>query len=187
MVEVFNINQIRQKFQQLSDIDFRSELYKISVSFIPEMIKRISKGIDKDKGKFKPYSEKPIYVSSRRPGLKSIRPLGKTGRRKFKSGKPLVCRYFPRGYRQFREYMGRRVNADRLIFTGKMLNSIYSTVYGTNSVKITFSRSEEAKKASGQHERYNFWGLTFDGRKKILGKLYKKLTQRMEELFGKQA
>ena len=76
--------------------------------------------------------------------------------------------------------MGRRLDDDRLIFTGRMLNSMTVDMIGQGAI-IHFSRDEEDAKARGNQERYNFFGLTKEERKQVV-RLGQK---RFEEIMGR--
>lgn len=70
------------------------------------------------------YSTKPIYISAAAVPKPKGRPIGKTGKSKFESGKKAgqdhAMRYFASGYKGYRENIGRQASFVDLSLTGEL-------------------------------------------------------------------
>lgn len=115
------------------------------------------------------YSSKPLYVSPAQ-APKAITPEGKTGRRRFKSGKPHKTKYYAGGYKAFRADVGRQSDkidldlSSRLRFSYQMETTPYQ-------IKLGFTSPTEAKKARGIENRFgNIFGLTDSEKQLIVSK-----------------
>jgi len=165
-VKIENYEDIVRRIRKVAgSIEAREFTAKTANHHLQAMRPRINRGINREGGKFPPYSTKPMYVSKNTPGLRSyIKPKGKTGRTRFANGKRLKSQYFPRGYAEFRRAMGLS-NRNRLELRSQMLKSMAVTNYGREGSQIIFSRREENLKAAGNEQKYGFWGFTRDEQK----------------------
>jgi len=105
-----SLQELRQylavSFQKLSKTD--KLLLQIGSQTFADTRKRIfDDGIDSLGAKIiDGYSTKPFYVPVK--ASSKIRPKGKDGKGKFKSGRPKKSRYLPGGYKELKEIVGRQ-------------------------------------------------------------------------------
>jgi len=159
--------QKKQLEKLKGNFDYAQLTLSLAMDSKTMITERTLKGIDINGKAFKVYSKTPMYISKNTKGLKSyIKPVGKTGQKKFRNGKPHKAQYFALGYYEFRAFTGRGVDSDRLSFSGKMLKSMSAKQNGNNAI-LYFQSNEEALKAQGNQAKYNFFGLSI-GELKII-------------------
>lgn len=112
------------------------------------------------------YSTKPMYVNPN-SSPKKFQPIGKTGRKFFKNGKPHKTKYFPGGYKGFRSNIGRNTSIVNLQLTGSLLANFQLKKVPTG-YQIGFLSSKKGDIAEGLEKKYGsqIWGLSqFDRNK----------------------
>lgn len=110
------------------------------------------------------YSTKSTYISlSQSP--KKFQAKGKSGNTKFKNGKPHKSGYFPNGYKQFRDTIGRRTSVVNLQLSGKLKTDFIIKNNGSKWL-IGFEGSYGKNISEGLEEKYsqNIWGLSEEGK-----------------------
>lgn len=124
-----------------------------------EMIERVFlKGEDNSNNQIGQYSTKPLYVSlgsqTSQVRKSSLKPKGKfSSEPEFKNGKKRKSQYFPGGYKEYRETVGRKTDRVNLDLTGALMGSIKpGTTYGNPS--LGFTSEDEVKKADGNEKRF---------------------------------
>ena len=73
-----------------------------------------------DQSQIGQYSTKPTYISLAVAPKPKGAPVGKTGKSKFKNGTPHKSKYFPLGYKGYRENVGRQSAKIDLSLTGEL-------------------------------------------------------------------
>jgi hypothetical protein len=90
----------------------------------------------------------------------SMKPKGKSakkGQRKqgfFQNGNPRKSQYFPEGYKEFREVVGRQSGKVDLFLTGSLRGSVQLGSRGQESVTMEFLNEDQVKKADGNEARF---------------------------------
>lgn len=137
------------------------------------------------------YSTEPTYVSigalkkkygSQIPTSK-LTGRGKKGRgTKFKNGSPRKSRYYPDGYKGFRDDMGRPTDRVNLKLSGQLEGSI-KTGFSQNEATIAFISDEQAAIASGHEEKYDadIFAVPKAGRQRIYDRLIKAANEALHE------
>lgn len=114
------------------------------------------------------YSTRPTYVSiaaqKRRTGSQikngRLTPKGKNGRVKFKNGRYLKTRYFPDGYKGFRDAVGRQSSYVDFNLSGELERSIQVGSSGGRTV-IGFLKDSERDKAEKLEKKFQRDVFTF--------------------------
>lgn len=120
------------------------------------------------------YSKEPIYVSveqNKNIGKSFGRPIGKTGRSKFKGGEKKgqdhKSRYFAGGYNEYKTTIGRNVLGKvNLSLTGQLDNQL--TVIATqNGYGLGWANDEMLERAKHLEKKYGkkIWSLTEEEKK----------------------
>lgn len=134
--------------------DKREEIYVRNGNALLASIKnRIQReGRDSSGSKMKPYSTTPRYfVKDQFVKKSAFKAIGKTGKRKFNSGKSYEAIYLKNGYKEFREIQGRQTQYRDLTLSGDM---ILSYVLGTsqNAILLGFNQKKQSDKRKGNEE-----------------------------------
>lgn len=112
------------------------------------------------------YSRKPMYVNPRNSPM-SFQPIGKTGKRVFKDGRPHKTAYFEEGYTGFRKKIGRPTNVVNLQLSGSLMANwqMIKTPYG---YALGFLSQKKGDIALGLEKRFNaqIWGVSQHDRNK---------------------
>ena len=124
-------------------------------------------GIASDGTKIGEYSRKPMYVSkAANVGRDFGRPVGKTGKSKFSSGKRKgedhKSRYFPGGYHQYKTAIGRnRIGSVNLSLSGQ-LNAQFGIQPTENGYGLGWADIKKRELAAALEKKYGkkIWGLT---------------------------
>lgn len=96
------LNQIRK------DLDVSASFVKTVTQTITEQADRIfTDGADAQGAAIGRYSAKPTYINTTEASPRKLAGKGKTGKTKFKNGKPLKSTYFAGGYKEFKARVGR--------------------------------------------------------------------------------
>ncbi|HRB53982.1 MAG TPA: hypothetical protein PLD87_09930 [Bacteroidia bacterium] len=109
------------------------------------------------------YSTKSTYVSLDQTP-KKFTPIGKTGKSKFKSGKPHKSRFFPDGYKEFRQTIGAETSWVNLQLTGRLKTSFIIQNNG-NKYLIGFDNQYGTEISEGMEKKYSqkIWGVSIEG------------------------
>jgi len=102
------------------------------------------------------YSTKPFYQNPNALiGVSSsgVKPKGKNGRSRFKSGKPKKTRYLPQGYKELRELTGRQSETVDLNFSGSLERSV-RVVQLENQAFVRFTVASEIEKIEANERRF---------------------------------
>lgn len=103
------IAEYKAKLNRLrNDLNVSGNFVRTVTQTITEQADRIfSDGLDSKGAPIGRYSAKPMYVNTKDASPRKIQGKGKTGRTKFKNGKPLKSTYFAGGYKEFKMRVGR--------------------------------------------------------------------------------
>lgn len=154
-------------------------LNKAVISLFGDMDQRIFvDGMAADGSPIGKYGTKPMYVNPKELPVK-LPPIGKTGKKQFKDGKPHVTRYFAGGWKDVRNQTGRRIDRVNLDFTGGLHSGFSVDVSGKNPT-IGFIDDLSAEKAEGNED--HFGKLIFDLTDKELNSLDQKISDSLTEL-----
>lgn len=126
------------------------------------------------------YSTKPLYVSiDQNPGRSFGRPIGKTGRSKFETGKKAgqdhKSRYFPQGYDQYKTAIGRnQIGKVNLSLSGQ-LNKQMTIIATSKGYGLGWANTEMFNRAKWFEKKYSkaIWALT-DREKEVVKALANK-------------
>lgn len=162
-----NLEQAMLQIKELSKIpkpEQRKITYAMGQEHVRLMLPRSMKGINSKNQSFRSYSTVARYFQRKRGVLSKLKPLGKffngKKRRRFASGKKAGqlhrSMYLEKGYKEFRDKIGRNDN-ERLIVTGRMQNNLRVSPYGKTGSVVHYPRHEENLKALGNQERYKFF------------------------------
>lgn len=102
------------------------------------------------------YSTTPFYVNPQKlVGLPKgkFKPRGKTGKVKFKNGKPHKTRYLRNGYKELRETAGRQTKNVDLNLTGSMFASVAVGRKGKRLI-LGYTSAKSALIMDGQEKRF---------------------------------
>lgn len=179
-----NANQVmRGLTQRLTNPQVIDEsIRQVATTMLSELGTRVfEKGEATDKGDIGSYSTKPMYVSiTANPGRSFGRPIGKTGKSKFTTGKKAgedhKSRYFERGYDQFKTTIGRnQLGKVNLSLSGQFARQM-TVIPTSKGYGIGWTNSEMFKRAGYFTQKYNkkIWLLNEDETKlaKDLAKKY---------------
>lgn len=126
-------------------------------------------GSTRDGSRIGSYSSRPTYVSiaksKRSTGSQvdnsKLKPRGKNSNSpKFKNGKPRKSRYFPGGYKEYRQDLGRQSAKKDFFLTGELERSIQVGKNG-KSVVIGFLKDEKYELASNLEKQSGKAVFTF--------------------------
>jgi hypothetical protein len=144
--------------------NYEGLLRTVATTTMAEMKTRIHEnGLASDGTLIGKYSRKPMYVSkSANVGRSFGRPIGKTGKSKFKSGADHSSRYFPGGYDEYKTTIGRnKLGSVNLSLSGQ-LNSQLSIQPTETGYGIGWEDAEKFKIAKAMEKKYGkkIWALT---------------------------
>jgi hypothetical protein len=157
-------------------------LRTVATTLLADVKTRIhEKGIASDGSAIGQYSTKPMYVSSTAnigSAAKFGRPIGKTGRSKFQSGKRKgadhASRYFPGGYNEFKTKIGRnQLGSVNLSLSGDM-NSQLTVQATSNGFGFGWpdgtGKGSKFQRAGFLEKKYGkkIWGLTDEEKVKTI-------------------
>lgn len=118
-------------------------------------------GLKTDGSQIGQYSEEPLYVNPVTRSPKKFPAAGKFGDTKFKSGKPHLTRYFPQGYKGYKQTIGRNANFVNLTNFGNLKSNFENQSRGQISVKKINNNeyqvgldAENSGKIAGLTEKY---------------------------------
>lgn len=150
---------------------YDSTLREVATTMRAEMSRRIhSDGKNSNDADIGRYSTKPIYVSvATNVGRSFGRPIGKTGKSKYASGKKKgqdhKSRYFAGGYSEFKTAIGRnRLGKVNLSLSGQIANQ-FSVIATSNGYGLGWSNTEMQDRAAALEKKYGqdsfkVWALT---------------------------
>lgn len=137
----------------------------VSLTLLSDIKRRIfNEGMATDGGEIGQYSTKPIYVNPVNSPAAFGRPIGKTGS-KFKTGtkkgQDHKTRYFPNGYKGFRDAIGRPTDKVNLSLSGQ-LNAQFVLLAESDGYYLGWPDDTHPKIANGLevHFRKQIWALT---------------------------
>ena len=100
-----------------NDPDVAGNFVRTVTQTITEQADRIfTDGLDAKGAPIGRYSAKPMYVNTTDASPRKIQGKGKTGKTRFKNGKPLKSTYFAGGYREFKMKVGRGKKFNLFLF-----------------------------------------------------------------------
>ncbi len=164
------VSSLKAKFANLERgaQGYDSMMRTVATSLIGKVKMRIhEQGKAADGSAIGTYSTSPIYVSSKaNPGRSFGRPIGKTGKSKFKSGKRKgedhASRYFPGGYNEYKTTIGRnQLGTVNLSLSGQLNNQL--TIQATaKGYGYGWPDKEKLKRANALEKKYGkyIYGLT---------------------------
>lgn len=117
-----------------------------------------TEGLDTFGSKIGSYSTNPFYINPNSPTLlgvstSGIKPEGKTGKTKFKNGKPHRSKYLSEGYAELRQLTGRQSDTVDLNFSGSLERSVKVIEFGEIST-VTYTIESEAEKMIWNETRF---------------------------------
>lgn len=125
-------------------------------------IRVFEQGLAADGSQIKPegYSEKPIYVNpnsltSQIPKSK-VRPMGKNGLAEFLNGKKKKTRYYEKGYKEFREHMGRQTAHVDLNLSGASQKTLQVGTSKDDGIAFGFTNDERMAILRGNEPKKGF-------------------------------
>ena len=151
-----------------------SLLRAVATTLLGDVKTRIhEQGKAADGGLIGSYSRKPMYVSVKaNPGKSMGRPIGKTGRSKFKGGEKAgqdhTSRYFADGYSGYKTAIGRNeLGSVNLSLSGQQ-NSQFTVIDTANGIGLGWPNTEMFKRALAQEKKYGkqIYALTKQEREK---------------------
>lgn len=158
-----NINQVVLEMKgRLLSAQENSALLRTMGTYLKasnlERIHMEGKGVNE--GLIGQYDTDPMYVNPKKSPRK-FPPMGKTGRTKFKSGKPHKTKYFAQGYKGFRAAVGRDATKVNLHLTGTLLKSFVMEQDG-NDIVLGFNSEYGSDVSAGNEQRFGkkIWGVT---------------------------
>ena len=128
------------------------------------------------------YSTKSTYISLDE-SPKKFTPKGKSGKAKFKDGRSHKSGYFPGGYKDFRNTIGRRIDRVNLNLSGFLSTQLFVQADGKSKYKVGFSSGKASKVADGLEEKYNqhIWGLSKVGREQSLATITRMINESLKK------
>lgn len=114
-------------------------------------------GLKTDSTQIGQYSEEPLYVNPVTRSPKKFPVAGKHGDTKFASGKPHLTRYFQRGYKGYKQTIGRNANFVNLFNFGNLKSNFenQSRVKKISNNEYQLGLDEEnANKREGLTDKY---------------------------------
>ena len=167
-------NDFIQKLEQRYKDIVSNKPLGIAVAAVHEkMVKRIFEdGKNGNDGKIGAYdTSEPLYVSPNK-SPKSFPVKGKTGKTKYKNGKPHKTGYFT-SYKAFRQKIGREVSFVNLSLFGQLKRDFSNSLQRVNNNKwISGTKNNKnSDKVDGAVDRYGreVFQLTKDEKKLLLG------------------
>ena len=162
------IRNLTQRLTNPQSID--NTIKRIATTMLAELGTRVfEEGKASDEGDIGLYSKKPIYVSvASNPARSFGRPIGKTGKSKFESGKKAgqdhKSRYFPQGYDQYKTTVGRnQLGKVNLSLSGQFSRQM-TIIPTAKGYGIGWVNNEMFKRSGFFTKKYNkaIWKLTSD-------------------------
>lgn len=155
-------------------------MQKALLSLFADYHSRIfEEGKASDGGTIGKYSTDPIYVNPADSPRSFGANIGKTGKSKFADGKPHQTRYFPGGYEQFRDKIGRPTNVVNLQLTEDLKRN---TLPELNEGRYVFGFGHDFANDKATGNEAHFKKQIFDLTIKEMDSIDKKIIQAMEEL-----
>lgn len=139
----------------------------IAQNILASNLRRIhNEGRDTNGKSIGSYSIKPLYVNPKN-SPKQFAPIGKTGKKAFHDGKPHKTAYFQKGYKGFRERIGRKTSVVNLQLTGSLLAN-FQLQKSPTGYQIGFLSAKKGRIAEGLEKKYRsqIWGLSQQDRNK---------------------
>lgn len=148
---------------------YDSTMREVATTMRGEISRRIhSEGENANGGDIGRYSTNPIYVSvAANAGRSFGRPIGKTRKSKFETGKKKGqdhrSRYFAGGYNEYKTAIGRnRLGKVNLSLSGQMANQ-FSIIATSDGYGLGWSNTEMFERARHLEKKYGqVWALTPD-------------------------
>ena len=108
------------------------------------------------------YGTKPMYISPKKSPV-NFSPIGKTKKSTFLSGKSHKTRFFPGGYKDFRQSIGRETSGVNLQLSGK-LKEDWTLLANGNEWALGFRSRYGTELRKAMEEKYKkiIWGVTID-------------------------
>ena len=158
-----NINEVTEKMLKEFPEATDKALRETAERMLAQIGTRIYEQGGAQSGDIGKYSTKPIYISASASPRSFGRPIGKTGKSKFKTGQDHKSRYFERGYDEFKTTVGRNIGKVNLSLSGQ-LNLQTTVIAITGGYGIGWARDEQFNIAEGQEKHFGkkIWSLTSD-------------------------
>lgn len=140
---------------------------EIATTLLASNVQRIHlQGLTVNGGQIGQYGTKPLYISVEASPKKFGAPTGKTGKSKFKSGKPHTSKYFSEGYAGFRSAIGADASKVNLTLTTRLQNDFQTQKRGRDWV-LGFESSYGKRLRQAFEAKYGtrIWGVTQKDRK----------------------
>lgn len=174
---------IKELDRRLGEIKRSNLVYLSALVIHPEYINRIfDKGLNAFNSPHGTYSTKPIYVNTKRKSPKAVKSVGKTGNSVFKSGKPHKTTYFPRGYSQFKQSIGRGSAVNFRLFDDLKLDMTNGLRKLKDKAQVILKRNFNVKKVNGLIEKYGKDSFMFSERERQ--KYLNDLAKRLNKIMG---
>lgn len=145
----------------------------VATTILADIKTRIhEKGLASDNSAIGQYSTKPMYVSvAANAGRSFGRPIGKTGKSKFKTtGEDHKSRYFEGGYNEYKSKIGRNELGSVNLSLSGQLNAQFTVQPTANGVGLGWPDAEKFKRALALEKKYGkqIWKLTADEKGKAI-------------------
>lgn len=163
------LNGYLEKLQSLTKggVGYDSALREVATTMRAEMSRRIhSEGKNSQGADIGHYSTEPIYVSTKNnPGRSFGRPIGKTGKSKFKGGEKAgadhTSRYFAGGYNEYKTAIGRNTLGKVNLSLSGQLAAQFAVVETNDGYGIGWVDTEKRERAGHLQQKYGaVWSLT---------------------------
>jgi hypothetical protein len=148
-----------EKMAALDMVEERKNMMRIAATTVlSRMTERIHEdGRNESGSDIGVYSKRPIYVSlANNPGKSVGRPIGKTGRSRFrtgaKAGQDHLSRYFPGGYDEYKKAIGRNIGKVNLNLSGQLRQQ--TTVIDSGGIGIGWADEEKTERAEALQKKY---------------------------------
>jgi hypothetical protein len=153
------LEEYNDNLAQLADKTSRALSERIILTsgqrMLGSMHRRVfQKGLDSENSPIGRYSTTPGYYGPKQFIQKAaFSPVGKRGKKKFKSGDPHKTMYLKEGYKELREKQGRRTDIVNLEYRGDLEGSL--KIQGReNDAVIGFDNLKESKIRKGNEIRF---------------------------------